>query len=79
MNDCTGRCIAGIVVAIIFGSLFLWTIVHGYHTQLNNLSSFAALPWYLLALVFVAIAKAAKMWGMGCEHCKVDGVKKRKR
>lgn len=78
MGDCTGRCIAGIVVTIIFGSLFLWSVVLAYHTQLDNLWSFNALPLYLMALVFAVIAKAAKMWGMKCTH-GVAGVKKKKR
>ncbi len=64
-NNCSGQCIAGIILAIIFGALFLWTLVFGYQAQVLN-RNVSAFVTYVLALVFLAIAKYAKLWGMGC-------------
>ncbi|MBU0953471.1 MAG: hypothetical protein KKA90_03565 [Nanoarchaeota archaeon] len=64
-RDCTGQCVAGVIIAIIFGALFLWTLVLGYQTQVigRNVSAFVT---YALALVFLVIAKVAKCWGKSC-------------
>ncbi len=67
MNGCSGRCIAGVIIAIIFGGLFLWTLIDGIGLQWRAGSAYA-LAEYLLALVFLAIAKAAKWWAMSCGH-----------
>ncbi|MBI4021410.1 MAG: hypothetical protein HY369_04140 [Candidatus Aenigmarchaeota archaeon] len=69
MKNCSGQCIAGTIVAIIFGALFLWTLVLAYHTQVADLRSYDVLPWYVLALIFLAIAKWGKHWAYGCPHC----------
>ena len=66
-KDCTGQCIAGVIIAIIFGGLFLWTLIDGIGLQWRAQTPFA-LAEYLLALVFLAIVKAAKWWAMGCNH-----------
>ena len=55
-NGCSGRCIAGVIIAIIFGGLFLWTLIDGIRLQWGAQSMYA-LAEYLLALVFLAIAK----------------------
>lgn len=68
MKGCNGRCVGGIIVAIIFGALFLWTLVLAYHTQKANLWDYNVLPWYILALIFLAIAKWGKHWAMMCPH-----------
>lgn len=76
MKNCTGQCLAGAIVAIIFGSLFLWTLVVTYQTHIQDLWSYAVLPWYILSLIFLAIAKWAKCWGWNCPHCAGIGKKK---
>ena len=66
-KGCSGKCIAGIIIAIIFGALFLWTLVDGIGLQWR-VGTYSALAEYLLALVFLAIAKSAKWWAMSCGH-----------
>lgn len=85
-EGCSGKCIAGIVIAIIFGALFLWTLIDAIGLQWR-VGTYYALAQYLLALVFLAIAKAAKWWSMSCGHsmpgsaqcCCVEEPKKKKR
>lgn len=77
MEKCTGRCLVGIIIAIIFGALFLWTLVFAYQTHIRNLGNYLILGWYLLALVWLAIAKVGKRWGMGCSHCVAEKPKKK--
>ena len=72
-NNCSGQCIAGIIIAIIFGALFVWTLVFGYQAQVVN-RNVSAFVTYVLALVFLAIAKFAKMWGMGCPGGHMGGM-----
>ena len=79
MKGCNGRCLAGVIVAIIFGALFIWTLVIAYQTQLTDLWNYNVLPWYLLALVFLAVAKGAKHWAMGCPHCESESPKSEKK
>ena len=76
MKNCSGKCIAGIIVAIIFGGLFLWTLVLAYRTHITDLWNYNVLPWYILSLVFLVIAKGGKKWGMGCLHCMPESGKK---
>lgn len=68
MGKCTGKCLVGVIIAIIFGALFVWTLVVAYQTHITDLWNYNSLLWYVLALIFLAIAKCAKHWGMGCPH-----------
>ena len=68
MKGCSGQCLAGMIVGIIFGALFLWTLVVAYQTHILDLWNYNVLIWYLMAVVFLAIAKMAKHWGMKCPH-----------
>lgn len=79
MGKCTGRCLVGTIVAIVFGALFLWTLVVAYQTHIANLMSYNSLMMYVLALVWLAIAKCAKCWGRGCSHCTVNGKGKKRK
>jgi hypothetical protein len=68
-GKCDGRCIMGVIVAIIFGALFLWMLVAGYLTQAagNGLTAFA---YYLVALVFAVVAKMSKYHAECCGESK---------
>lgn len=77
MKNCNGKCVGGAVIAIIFGALFLWTLVATYktHSAAANLWDYNVLAWYGLAMVFLTIAKVGKSWGMGCSHCQPEAKK----
>ncbi|MFH1978739.1 MAG: hypothetical protein ABIJ92_05420 [Candidatus Aenigmatarchaeota archaeon] len=68
---CNGRCVAGVIIAIIFGALFLWTLVQGFVFQTAGAPMATAFGYYLIALIFVVVAKWAKMWAHAC-GCKCN-------
>lgn len=68
-SKCTGRCIAGIIIAIVFGALFIWTLIQGFLVQSAGREMAMVFWYYVGALVFLAIAKTAKYWAM---HCGCD-------
>jgi len=70
-HNCNGRCIIGIVIAIIFGALFLWFLVQGFLYQSAGVAMATAFAYYLVALIFAAIAKISKNWAMVCE-CHIE-------
>ena len=68
MKGCSGQCIIGIVVAIIFGALFLYTLISGIQNQwLVRATAATVIVQYILAFVFLAIAKVAKTYAYQCE------------
>ena len=70
MKGCSGQCIIGIVVAIIFGALFLYTLISGIQNQwLVRATAATVIVQYILAFVFFAIAKVAKTYAYNCEKC----------
>lgn len=79
MKNCNGHCIVGGIVAILFASLFLWTLVIAYQTQLGSLWNYNVLPWYIIAFVFLAIAKWGKCYAYECPHCQADNGKSMKK
>ena len=64
-GKCEGKCLIGTIVAIIFGALFIWTLVTGFLTQAAG-GMASAFAYYLVALVFLVIAKLAKWHAMSC-------------
>jgi len=71
MENCNGRCIAGVIIAVIFGALFLWTLFFAIKLQWTGaMYSYGTYWYYLLALIFLAVAKGAKWWAFTCPHCR---------
>jgi hypothetical protein len=68
-GKCDGRCITGIIIAIIFGALFIWMLVTGFLTHAAG-NGFTAFAYYLVALVFAIAAKMSKWHAMRCGESK---------
>ncbi len=68
-GKCDGRCITGVIIAIIFGALFIWMLAAGFLIQLAG-NAFTAFAYYLVALVFAVAAKMAKWHAMRCGESK---------
>ncbi|MBI4176449.1 MAG: hypothetical protein HY518_04540 [Candidatus Aenigmarchaeota archaeon] len=70
-DDCSGRCIIGGIVAIIFGALFLMTLVYGFLLQQRGGGLASVYGVYVGSLIFLGIAKWAMWYSKGCKHCMV--------
>lgn len=70
MHGCTGRCVVGIVIAIIVGAFFIWTLIEGISMQVFKGATMSTVFWYYLgAIILAVVAKMAKMHAM---HCGCD-------
>lgn len=77
MKGCTGQCLVGAIVAIIFGSLFLYTLIMGLQTQwVDRGPAGAVIIQYIMAFIFLAITKLAKHHAYSCSHCEVKPMTK---
>ena len=66
MKGCSGQSIVGVIVAIIAGALFLYTLIFAFKFQWMGGSMSASVFLYILALVFLAIAKVSKAYSHEC-------------
>ncbi len=66
---CDGRCITGVIIAIIFGALFIWMLAAGFLIQAAG-NSFTAFAYYLVALVFAVAACMSCHHAMRCGESK---------
>ncbi|MBU0530304.1 MAG: hypothetical protein KKC05_01400 [Nanoarchaeota archaeon] len=64
----SGKCAIGIVIAIIFGALFLWFLVHGYILQTSGTQMLTVYSYYFVALIMAAIAKLGMHLGHPHHH-----------
>ncbi|MBI4019932.1 MAG: hypothetical protein HY367_01255 [Candidatus Aenigmarchaeota archaeon] len=70
-NDCSGRCVIGAIIAIIFGAAFILTLVSGFLLQQRGGGLASVYGMYVAALIFLAITKMAIWYSKGCPHCMV--------
>lgn len=55
------RCYISVILAIIFGALFLWSFVNGFKLQFTTDANFwIVFIWYVLALIWLSMAKIFK-------------------
>lgn len=71
VNGCDYRCITGIILAVIFGALFLWFLVQGFVLQTGGAAMLTAFLYYLATLILLVITKHLKYWAShcGCSCC----------
>lgn len=74
-NGCDYRCITGIILAVIFGALFLWFLVQGFVLQTGGAAMLTAFLYYLASLILLVITKHLKYWASHCSCCTTPETK----
>jgi hypothetical protein len=64
-GKCNGKCVIGAIIAIIFGTLFFWSLVTGLVIHFNG-NFTLPLMYYFIAMIFIVIVKYAKCYAVTC-------------